>query len=151
MRESLLYLAGPITGVSYGESTDWRTYVSWKLPGHIKGVSPMRGKNYLSKERKIKDSYEENPLSSQRGITCRDRFDVMRCDMLFVNFLGAQKVSVGTVMEIAWADMLRKPIVVVMEKDNVHSHAMVREATGFVVSTLDEGIHIATAVLSPTL
>ncbi len=151
MRESLLYLAGPITGVSFDGCTDWREYVSGRLPAHIKGVSPMRGKKYLSKEKEVKDAYEDQPLSSSKGITCRDRFDTGRCDMLFVNFLGATKASIGTVMEIAWADMLRKPIVVVMEKDNIHSHSMIRESVGFIVPTLDEGIQIATAVLSPTL
>lgn len=151
MREFLLYCAGPITGLSYGESTDWREYVASKLPPHIRAVSPMRGKKYLANEKNIKDYYEEHPLSCQKGVTCRDRADVMRCDMILVNFLGAKKVSIGSVMEIAWADAWRKPIIVVMEKDNVHSHAMLREVSGFIVSDLDEAIAIITAVLSPTL
>ncbi|OGZ29841.1 MAG: hypothetical protein A2931_02330 [Candidatus Niyogibacteria bacterium RIFCSPLOWO2_01_FULL_45_48] len=150
-KQFLLYLAGPITGVSYGESTDWREYVSKKLPPHIKGVSPMRGKKYLSQERKIADSYEKEPLSCQKGITCRDRMDVMRADAIIVNFLGAKKVSIGSIMEIAWADAWRKPIIIVMEMDNVHNHSMVREVSGFIVATLDEAIEIATAVLSPEL
>lgn len=151
MKEFLLYCAGIITGVSYGESTDWREYVAIKLPPHIKAVSPMRGKKYLANEKSIRDSYEEHALSCQKGITCRDRMDTMRCDMILVNLLGATKVSIGSVMEIAWADMCRKPIVVVMEKDNIHQHSMIREVSGFIVSSLDEAIAIATAVLSPTL
>ena len=151
MRDFLLYCAGPITGVSYGESTDWREYVASRLPQHIKAVSPMRGKKYLVGEKNIKDSYEEYPLSCQKGITCRDRMDVMRCDMILVNFLGANKVSIGSVMEVAWADAWRKPIIVVMENNNIHFHAMLREVSGFIVSNLDEAIAIATAVLSPTL
>lgn len=150
MKEFLLYCAGPITGVSYSESIDWREYVASKLPPHIKAVSPMRGKKYLANEKSVKDSYEEHPLSSQKGIACRDRMDVMRCDMILVNFLGADKVSIGSVMEIAWADAWRKPIVIVMDKNNVHSHAILREVSGFIVSNLDEAIDIATAVLSPT-
>lgn len=151
MKEFLLYCAGPITGVSYGESTDWREYVASKLPPYIRAISPMRGKKYLKNEKAIKDSYEEHPLSSQKGITCRDRMDVIRCNMILINFLGASKVSISSVMEIAWADAWRKPIVVVMEKDNIHSHAMIREVSGFIVSNLDDAISIATAVLSPTL
>ncbi|QQG44967.1 MAG: hypothetical protein HYW89_03095 [Candidatus Sungiibacteriota bacterium] len=151
MREFLLYCAGPITGVSFEGCTEWREYVAKKLPAHIKAVSPMRGKNYLAKEKLVKDSYAQHPLGSPKGITCRDRMDVMRCDLLLVNLLGAAKVSIGTVMEIAWADMLRKPIVIVMEKENIHSHAILREAAGFIVETLDEAVEIAIAVLSPTL
>ena len=101
MKESLLYLAGPITGVSFDGCTDWREYVAGKLPKYIRGVSPMRGKKYLSNETAVKDAYENHPLSSSKGITCRDRFDTTRCDMVFVNFLGAKKASIGTVMEIA--------------------------------------------------
>ncbi len=150
-KEFLLYLAGPILDCSYNESIDWREYVSKKLPKHIKGVSPMRGKEFLSKEQKLKGSYKEYPVATQKGITCRDRMDVTRCDMILVNFLGADKISVGSVMEIAWADILRKPIVVAMEKENIHSHAMIREVSGFIVSDLDEAIKVAIAVLSPTL
>lgn len=151
MREFLLYCAGPITGVSYGESTDWRECIANKLPSHIKAVSPMRGKKYLENEKVVKDAYEEYPLSSQKGTICRDRMDVMRCDMLLVNFLGASKVSIGSVMEIAWADAWRKPIILVMEKENIHSHSMIKEVSGYIVSNLDEAVAIAIAILSPTL
>jgi hypothetical protein len=151
VRDFLLYCAGPITGVSYGESTDWREYVADRLPDRIIAVSPMRGKEYLARERQIKDSYKEHPLSCRKGITCRDRMDVMRCDMILVNFLGAKKVSIGSVMEIAWADILRKPIVIVMEEKNIHRHSMVEEITGFIVPDFDEAVKVASAVLLPSL
>lgn len=151
MKTFLVYLAGPITGVSYGDATDWRGEFAKKFPSYIQAVSPMRGKRYLSHEKMVQDSYEMHPLSSQKGITCRDRMDVMRCDLLLVNFLGAKKVSIGTVMEIAWADAWRKPIVLVMESENVHSHAMVREVAGFIVPTIDEAATIVTSVLSPVV
>lgn len=148
MKTFLVYLAGPITGLSYGDATDWRKEFAKKLPSYIQAVSPLRGKRYLDNEKIIKDSYEIHPLSGQKGITCRDRMDVGRCDLLLVNFLGAKKVSIGTVMEIAWADAWRKPIVLVMEPENVHSHAMVREVAGFIVPTLDEAAIVVTAILS---
>jgi nucleoside 2-deoxyribosyltransferase len=151
MKEFLLYCAGPITGISYGECTNWRDGVSKKLPKYIHAMSPMRGRDHLVKEKSVKDSYEEFPLSSQKGITCQDRMDVMRCDMILVNFLGATKVSIGTVMEIAWADAWRKPIIIVMEKDSLHSHSMIREVAGYIVSDLDEAIQIVKIVLSPTV
>ena len=149
-KQFLLYLAGPITGLTYGDSTDWRSYVTKELPPHICGVSPLRAKPYLLQEISIKDAYDEFTLSSQKGITTRDRMDVMRSDMLLVNLLGAKKVSIGSVIEIAWADMLRKPIILVTERTgNVHDHAMIREMCGFIVPTLDEAIHVAISVLSP--
>jgi nucleoside 2-deoxyribosyltransferase len=150
MKEFLVYCAGPISGLTYGESVDWRKQVADAFPSHIKAVSPMRGKDFLAKEQSLVDNYE-HPLASQKGITCRDRMDVMRCDLLLVNLLGAPKVSIGTVMEIAWADMLRKPIVLVMDKGNLHDHSMIREVSGFIVPDLEMGIQTAITVLSPTL
>jgi hypothetical protein len=143
-----LYLCGPITGLTYGASVEWREYVADNLPNYIDPVSPMRGKQYLEREKVIGLSYEDIPLSCRKGITCRDRYSVMDCDMILVNLLGAEKVSIGSVMEIAWADMLRKPICLVIEKEgNVHDHPIVNEVAGFVVHTLDDGIKICDAVL----
>jgi nucleoside 2-deoxyribosyltransferase len=140
-----LYLAGPITGLSYGEATDWRQYVADNLPEYILPVSPMRGKQYLGDETSIAKSYEDNPLSCQKGITCRDRDGVKNCDMLFVNFLGAKTVSIGTVMEVAWADAYRKPIVIIM--DELHNHPILKEVAGFVVHDIDTAIKMAEATL----
>jgi len=148
-----IYLAGPITGLKYGECVSWREYVKEKLtPKGIQCFSPMRGKDYLNLgEESIQAFYElaDQPLSLPRGITTRDRFDVMNCDAIIVNFLGADKVSIGTVMEIAWADMLRKPVVLVMEKNNIHRHPMLQEAVGFVVEDLDSAIAMMEIILNP--
>ena len=52
-------------------------------------------------------------------------------------------------MEIAWADMLRKPVVLVMEKDNMHRHPMLQEAVGFVVEDLEAAIAMMEIILNP--
>ena len=147
-KEYLIYCAGPITGLSYDNTVGWRDYVGSKLPENIKAISPMRGKTYLLDKTSIDDCYNDIILSSQKGITTRDRNDVFRCDLLLANLLGTEKVSIGTVMEIAWADSLRKPIVLIMESKNIHDHAMVREVSGFIVKTLDEAIELSKTILS---
>lgn len=116
MKTYSVYLAGPISGCSYKETVDWRNYMTDKLHGSIECFSPMRCKEYLATEEAISDSYETTVFSSQRGLFARDRFDVERCDLLFANLEGARIASIGTVAEIAWAHMLHKPIVLVMEK-----------------------------------
>lgn len=157
--EKLVYLAGPISGLNYKDCTDWRTYaVSELKKSGIVGLSPMRGKEYLEAiARDVAftsdgDKYAiQGPLSTNRGIITRDRFDAMRCDVLLVNWLGAEKVSIGTVMEVAWADARRTPVVCVMEKaGSIHHHGMILEAIGFQVDTLDQGIHIVKAILGST-
>jgi hypothetical protein len=61
--------------------------------------------------------------------------------------LGAETVSIGTVMEISWAWSFRNPIVLVMEKEgNIHEHAMIREACPFRVETLEEAIEVLAAL-----
>lgn len=157
MIQPTVYLAGPISGLNYDGATEWRDAVIAELRGcGIKGLSPMRAKEYL------RDRYDSSGgfsatceeyghlscLSGPRGIMTRDRYDATRCDVLLVNLLGAEKISVGTVMEIAWADLRRTPIVVAMEPGNVHEHAMVNEAIGFRCGSLDEAVHVVKAILS---
>jgi len=145
-----VYLAGPISGLAYDAATDWREDTTRELAKYgIQGMSPMRCKSYLSdlSDLGVEDVHEMNVCSSPRGIMTRDRYDCTNCDVLLVNFLGAERVSIGTVMEIAWADLCRTPIVVAMEPDNIHKHAMVNEAIGFQVSTLDEAVEIVKGIL----
>lgn len=144
-----VYLCGPISGQSYSEATDWRTYVAEKLHESIQPLSPMRHKDYLSHETSIGDQYDEHIMSTQRAITARDRFDTFRADILISNFLDAKKASIGSVIELGWADAKRIPIIVVMEEGNIHDHAMVRELASWIVPTLDEAVMIANRVLVP--
>jgi len=167
MVHKTVYLAGPISGLSYGEATGWRTEVRDQLlRSGIKAASPLRAKVYIRECVEIDqaspaidfpdqgmpspgmDEVAVNVMSNSRGITTRDRFDCLNCDVLFVNLLDTEKVSIGTVMEIAWADAWRKPIVLVMEDEsNLHDHAMIRECVGFRVPTVSEGVEIVKAIL----
>jgi len=144
-----VYLAGPISGLDYNGCNDWREHAKSQLKEWgIAGVSPMRGKEYLSLEKNISDEYD-SVLSCQKGITTRDRFDSTSCDIMLVNLLGAKKVSIGTMIEYGWADSARRPIISVIEKEgNPHDHSMVRELTGFRVESLDEGLYVARAILN---
>lgn len=150
MSEYLIYLAGPILGTSYGIATDWRNFVRQKLPAEYICLSPMRGKEYLKNEAVItKSLHGGHPLSTPRGINTRDRNDVIRADLVLVNFIGAENISIGTCIELGWADMLRKPIIIAMEDTNVHYHKMVRDIAGYIFPTLEEAANMVVTVLSP--
>ena len=149
----LIYLSGPITGLTYDDGNTWRMEVekALRIRGDVARVlSPLRFKSYLPQDTPLmKTSYEENPLSTGKGITTRDRFDTLRCDVMLVNVLGATRVSIGTMIEMGWADSMSTPIVLVMEpQGNVHDHSMVREMAGYCVPTLEEGIHLLIALLT---
>lgn len=149
-----VYLAGPITGLSYDEGQDWRDFACTELSkSGVHGLSPLRSKDYLrSINGPLSGTGEEyahmGVLSTPRGVMTRDRFDATRCDVLLVNLLGSQRVSIGTVMEIAWADLKRTPIVVAIEPEgNPHEHMMINEAIGFRVPSLGEAVHVTRAIL----
>jgi nucleoside 2-deoxyribosyltransferase len=153
------YLAGPIKGCTYNGATDWRQKVKDCLADvGIIGISPMRAKNYLKGEAKVgqdeialKDSYDQFPLSTNKAILSRDYNDCTRSDAVIINFLGAEKVSIGTVMEAAWAHAARVPVIVVIEPDksNVHEHGLLLEVCNFRVATLEDAVAVAAAILLP--
>jgi nucleoside 2-deoxyribosyltransferase len=152
-----VYLAGPITGLTYDEGNDWRVAVQAELQAvGIIGWSPLRAKHFL-REIGVLDAAGTpdsayiglNPLSEPKGIMTRDRFDTTRSDMVLMNLVGATRVSIGTMIEAGWADAARVPLVVAMEEDNVHRHAMLNEAAGFIVPTLEEAVAVVKAVLIP--
>lgn len=150
MNKYLVYLAGPITGLSYKEATAWREYVRNYFDERIETVSPLRKKSYLKDLDNIEKSYDNQwLLSSSKSIYRRDKFDCLRADLIFVNFLGATKISIGTSMEIAWAAEKGTPIVLVMDKYNIHNHPMIKEAADFIVEELDDGISLVHDILLP--
>lgn len=149
-----VYLAGPITGLSFKGATDWREYASDFLYVHgFRGVSPMRAKDYLADETNLAAmGYAEKsglamPLSTPQGILTRDRFDCTHADLVLFNLVGAEKVSIGTMMEVAWADLARVPAVLAMEPGNVHEHGMVTAACGFRTHGLEEALALVVAIL----
>lgn len=147
-----VYLAGPISGLNYIGATTWRDVAVKQLAKHsIEGLSPMRAKDYLSGIEDLDKNCLEygaiNVMSSPKGITTRDRWDTQRCDIVLANFLKAERISIGTLLELGWADSVRTPIIAVMEKGNVHEHAMVDQIISFKVETLEEALNIAVAAL----
>lgn len=142
-----IYLAGPISGLTFEGAQDWRDAFSAKISPEIACFSPLRDKEYLTMRGPLEGSYEF-PSLTDRGITTRDRNDCMGADLVVFNMFGATRVSIGTMIELGWADAARVPAVLVMEKaGNVHEHPMVRETVGFRVDNLLDAISIAEIVL----
>jgi nucleoside 2-deoxyribosyltransferase len=148
-----VYLAGPISGLAYNGAVDWRQDVAAVLHDHgVTAWSPMRSKEYLVREESLRvEGYDASvsPLSTPSAIVTRDRWDCQRADVVLVNLVGAERVSIGTVLELAWADAARVPLVVAMEEGNLHEHAMVEALVGFRVPTLDEAVDVVLALTQP--
>lgn len=144
----LVYLAGPISALNFSEVNDWRVKVTAALTGRdVTCISPLRGKDFLEGYGTIHGGGWHSESARERGVTRRDMFDVHRASCVFVNFLNAKKVSVGTCMELAWAYRAHIPTIVVMENDNLHQHVMIKESATYVVETLEEGIELSRYLL----
>ena len=171
-----VYLAGPITGLTYGNARHgWRKEFALMLPSHIIPLSPMRGKDALMGVEKMvgdPDMYPSNALCAPPGIIARDRNDVRNCDVVVACFLGAMDhPSLGTAVEFGWADAYRKPLVMVVEDDpnlptvdkdgisslvvnhgkerNIHLHAFLTEIAGYRTNNLEEAAQIVKCLLTP--
>src|SRR5690606_15538265 len=90
-----VYLAGPITGQSYEGAVDWREYAKAQLEAAgIIAFSPMRQKEYLSREQAINgapEAYGDQVLSRPKGIVTRDRNDTRTMDLVLMNLLPAEQ------------------------------------------------------------
>jgi nucleoside 2-deoxyribosyltransferase len=144
----LVYLAGPMTGLTYNEADDWRTEASAELSASgIRSVSPMRGKQNMI-QGKIENFYPGEALGTPTAIITRDLFDVQSADVVLVNLLNSQSVSIGTVAEMAWCYLLHKPIVVIVEKDSIYAkHPFTLAMSRFVARDLRQGLQIVIGIL----
>lgn len=147
-----VYLAGPISGLTYDQGNEWRLEAAEYLKTvGIEAYSPMRAKEYLRSEGVLTGAYAHGLFSSSRAIMTRDFDDCSRADLILANLRDYPKVSIGTVMEIAWAYAFRIPLVLVLEDTgNVHDkHPMIAEATGFRVNNLEDALTITKRFLLP--
>jgi nucleoside 2-deoxyribosyltransferase len=136
-----IYLAGPISGKGYDEVVDlYREKSQYFSDIGYDVLCPMTGKTYLRTEINLKaHGYEGMPQSTNHAIFERDKWMVSICDVVIADLSNCgERISIGTVMELAWASMLGKHTVVVMQKDNIHQHAFVIESADIIFETMDE-------------
>lgn len=145
-----VYLAGPIAKLTLAGADAWRQEAFKYLnPRGISTKSPLRGKEFLSKDHSIIgiEQYEE-AIASDSGIVARDRMDVRTSDLMIAYLIGAPGISAGTPIEFGWADAFGTPVITVLEKiGGVYDHPMIRQLSSYRVETLDEALGIVVAIL----
>lgn len=144
-----VYLAGPIFGCDKSEANDWRDYVSRAIAPHgIKGISPLRCEELVGERYNVTGV---DPLfGSDEAIATKNLYDVMACDMTLgymPKTLMDRRPSWGTMCEIAWAKMARKPAVLVSDCPILLTHPVVKSCVGWRVKTLEEGIATVVGML----
>jgi hypothetical protein len=151
MGERIIYLSGPITGCSSERAGEWRRYVRERLAPGLIAIDPMRdGVDFSAvSEHHLDDSARLQNLLHGKEILERNRMDIARCDLVLANFLGAQRISIGAVGELFWADAFRKLVIVVREADhNLHDHGLINAIAMRTFETLDSAIGKINRMLS---
>lgn len=153
MNKPCVYLSGPMAGLTVQQANEWRAEVRKNLEPDVLCLSPLRGLDDL--QGVIQPKYHPNmkegfaATNSQMALT-RDFLDTKRADIILINLLGAQRVSIGTVLEIAWGFAMHKPLVVAMEPEgNPHDHCLVNESIHVRVYSVEELWRVARSLLLP--
>lgn len=152
MYSSYVYLCGPITGLSYQDARfGWRKKIADILDPSIGVLSPMRQEGHLAEVQKINHMpTNDRPLHTQRGIVRKDKLDVRRSTIVCANFLGATEVSQGSLIELGWADMADKDIMLIMEPEgNIHDRFFARDLASYRVTSVEEAAHTINSLLLP--
>lgn len=135
-----LYLAHPISGLSFDEVYQYFDGAQQELNEYYEVLHPMTGKGYFREEKNFKTEGYTQPLSNNHAIMERDSWMVSQADVVLIDLTGTKSVSIGCVMELAWAFWQHKHTVVVIDPGNVHSHAFVLEAADVIYNCLPDAI-----------
>lgn len=136
----IIYLAGPITGKGYDEVVGrYQDKAKMLREWGYDVLCPMTGKTYLRNEVELKAGGYSNPVSTNHAIAERDKWMVTRSDVVLADLSNSgDRVSIGTVMEMAFASLSGKHCVAVIPEGNIHNHAFILEAADIVFRTEEE-------------
>lgn len=142
-----IYIGGRISGTTYDECVEYFNQTKDELEfAGFKVLSPMTAKAALRvnyKDRELPTSGYTEPTSTNHAIFERDQWCVRQCDIFYLNLMATQvdqHVSIGGIMELAWAALLGKHTVVSLPADNIHRHAFVLEGADIIYPTHEEAM-----------
>jgi len=128
-----------MTGYNFHTVGCWRQELKRYIPEEapIKFFSPLRGeRQYLGDFAVIPTGVSND---RDRTVMIRDHWDTVHADAVVVKLTDATRVSIGTVMEIAWAYDRGVPIIFIMDATGCpHDHPMIRAARSFRVDTVKQ-------------
>jgi hypothetical protein len=141
---STIYLSGPITGTS-AQIDGWRAEVRRKLPASYKFIDPTKQKpdraiGYLQS---LSPAEDLDRLRHGKFIVDRNRHYIRKSDALLCCLLGTgDRVSIGSVGELHWANAFSVPIIIVRERaGNVH-HAILNALASELCFSIDEACQV---------
>lgn len=141
-----VYLGGYMSGEKLQETLYWRKYIrsSYKnyeesAEGNIVSfpiafLDPYNGKEFESIDAKGLES-----SLSPNAIYNGDYMSVQKADIIIANMntFGSDRPMIGTIWELGWADEMRKPFILIVDKDKretYEKHPFTRRASNIVCS-----------------
>lgn len=136
-----IYCCHPISGLSADEVFEYYENMLNVLTGYGYDVlTPMHGKSHLRTEKSFRAADARHPVSTNHAIFNRDRWMVNQADVVYANLLSSKIVSIGTMMELAWAFDKGKHVVLAMPNEGIHRHAFVIEAAHVIYNNAEESL-----------
>lgn len=152
-----VYLAGPITGLTYSVANSWRQRVVDASPPSIEFLNPLR----FDRDDREDFTHRSAAFDGLKNIVRRNFHDVQRSQVILACFenCAVTNISVGSVYELAWGYALRIPTIAVipnltdertMEEardmaqrpSTNYNHPYLKEAVDYLTDNLDEAIKI---------
>ncbi len=142
MSKLKVYLAGPIAGqTADGLSNSISEKVAILTDLGYLVYNPMIAKDNLIQKADVFTpfGYEALPVATEHAIFARDKWMVQQSDIVIADLTSSgSRVSIGTMMEIAWANLQGKMVIVILPRDNIHDHLFVHEAATHIFQSLDD-------------
>ena len=151
MSKPIVYVAGPMSHLSWEEMNGWREEVRQALP-ECEVLSPLRGKEWIKNmPARLTPKEYPQPFGSSKAITRRDHWDVTHSDLIIVNAHGRREGGVGraTVCEMAWAWDHHIPIILIVgQGDPFQDHVFIMEFSLEIVLDLETAISLTRTLLN---
>jgi hypothetical protein len=143
-----VYLAGAITDCDNGEANDWRRNLTHRLSTlNIAGISPLRCEPLMGERYTLTN--QDPRFGTARAIASKNFLDVQTCDLTLCympKIINERRLSIGTIIELAWAHSMRKPTILVSDYDFVTSHPVVQANASWILDSMDDAMDVIAGV-----
>jgi len=144
-----VYISGPMTGIPYNIVYDRfkKRSVDLKVMGYSV-INPFDSE-YLNSEVDVSELASLNDaVINEHSIFFKDKWMVSQCDILFADLSYSDtQISIGTIMEIAMANVLNKLIILILPKDNIHNHGFVHSASTYIFEDIESSMKFMKTLL----
>lgn len=137
-----VYFGRPFTGQPYEEVIKYYQHIENICSDNIiKPIIPITMSENLM-DGIIKDdiSHLNNPTLTDRGIVYRDKWMLLRSDVLVMDLTFEVELPVGVFFELAWAKDHGLHTVTLFEKGSKFDRVFIRESSDIILTNIDNAI-----------